>query len=572
MFLFGAACVKKPASAPQQPSQIPAQPPSGDAQALPQQLVLGSYVPLSERTELTKKIPDASLVDAWFALAVCDCLPALQTSLTTSLNTNRGALPQALTPAIRTEILGNPKLKILEIVPRPIDNIVGGIFADEVTVADEVSKALLAKINVVEKDWSPASGAPRLHLDAFVPLPGTKELNAGRWTQLADVWSRWALVFSQGGPWSNLRNTSTDKGYLWLELLRVLAEGEYLFGLGGDGKGNQWGGLTLPVDLQIINPGAFDPRQPFNQVRFLTGFLDLTLPSNNSLSLARFGGEKWSWRNTPVPLVEQALQWWTAARMLHRLRPANRGIFSQYYLPGTLLPDEGYQIALLVLPGIDSLLGGRFIDENTRAIQGALIGAQVGVVSQAIRSKANPQALSTLLLALSEWSQELSNVNDLQVSSETTSQLKAAPRALQRGAQLIVQTLLAEHLRARVAQEADSPATPWTLVSSESAGQELPLRDHAQVLAALITAERSVMPSPYLRGRIVQLANGLAQRQEQPAAATTAAFSLTEALWLKSATSLFLKHFSGTAAESAVQKMETALQQKLDAFERSTLP
>jgi hypothetical protein len=569
--LASTSCIKKTSSnPPQQQNRLPTQPPSGDSAALPQQLVLGSYVPLSERSELAKKIPDTSLVDAWFALAVCECLPALQTALTTALNATRGALPQALTPAIRSEILSNPKLKILEIVPRPLDNIVGGIFADETTVAEEVSKALLEKINVAEKDWSQAESAGRLHLDAFVPLPGTRESNVGRWTQMADVWSRWALIFSQGGPWSSLRNTMPNKGLLWLELLRVLAEGEYLFGLGGDGKGNQWGGLTIPIDLQITNPGAFDPRQPFNQVRFLTGFLDLTLPSNNSLSLARFGGEKWSWRNTPVPLVEQALQWWTAARMLHRLRPSNRGAFSQYFLPGTLIPDEGYQISLLVLPGIDSLLGGRFIDENTRVVQGALIGAQVGGVAQAIRSKANPQALSSLLLALSAWSTELTNVNDLQVSAETSSQLKAAPRSLQRGAQLIVQTLLSENLRARISQEADAPATPWTLISAEVPGQEMPLRDHAQVLASLIIAERSVMPSPYLRGRIVQLANGLLQRLEQSSSAV--GFSLTETLWLKNASSLFLKYIPGTATEPAVQKLDSDLKQKLDDFERSIAP
>ena len=570
--LASSACIKKAASTAPQQNQIPAQTPSGGAQALPQQLTLGNYFPLSEKTELAKKIPDASLVDTWFALSVCDCLPALQTALTTSINSTRGALPQALTPAIRGEILSNPKLKILEIVPRPIDNIVGGIFADEVTVADEISKALLEKINVAEKDWNQAENTARLHLDAFVPLPGTKENNVGRWAQMADIWSRWALVFSQGGPWSSLRTTMRERGLLWLELLRVLAEGEYLFGLGGDGKGNQWGGLTIPIDLQITNPGAFDPRLPFNQVRFLTGFLDLALPNNNSLSLARFGGEKWTWRSTPVPLVEQALQWWTAARMLNRLRPANRGLFSAYFLPGTLIPDEGYQISLLVLPGVDSLLGGRFIDENTRLVQAALIGPQVSGISQAIRSKANPQALSALLLALSEWSTELANVNDLKVSSETTAQLKAAPRSLQRGAQLIVQTLLSEHLRARLSQAADSPSTPWTLVSAETDGQELPLRDHAQVLAALIVAEQSVMPSPYLRGRIAQLANGLTQRHEQSAASSTTQFFLTETLWLKTATALFLKHNPQTAPESPLRKMDENLKQKLEEFERSVVP
>ena len=570
--LAATACIKKSSqSLDLNQNQIPDSRVPDSSDANPPSTSLGGYIPLTDRTDLGKKIADSSLVDTWFALAVCDCLPALQTSLTTSLNGFRGALPQALTPAIRREILSNPKLKLLNIVPRPLDNIVGGIFADEATIANEISDGLYAKIKMAENDWSASSETTKLQLDAFVPLPGTKETPIGRWVQLADVWSRWGLVFSQGGPWSSLRSSLPEKGMLWHELLRVLAEGEYLFGISGDGNGSQWGGLTLPIDLQINNPGAFDPRLPFNQVRFLSGFLDLNLPSNNSLSLARFGGERWVWRKNSIPLSEQSLQWWTAARMLNRLRPANRGQFAKFFLANSFLPDDGYQLSLLVLPGIDALLGGRFIDENTRLIQSALIDPQVSGVAQATRSKADPQSLSLLLMALSAWSVELKNVTDLSVSPETTTQLQAAPSSLLKGAQLIVQTLLAEHLRPRPEKDSDLPTTPWTLVQAQPNRMELPLRDQAQVLAALIYAEKSAMPSPYLRGRIAQLAAGLAERMDEPSAASASPLLLGEQLWLHTASSLFAKSYPEHPSASILQKRSDLLLQNLTQFERSAL-
>lgn len=87
--------------------------------------------PLNERNPLGTRLTDASLHDLYVALTACECLPKLQMRLITSLNADRGALPQALTPAVRREILNNPQLKILNSVPRPLDDIVGGIFADE---------------------------------------------------------------------------------------------------------------------------------------------------------------------------------------------------------------------------------------------------------------------------------------------------------------------------------------------------------------------------------------------------------------------------------------------------------
>jgi len=570
------ACIKKTTTTSRTDTPAEASKPVPDTlESLPSQPALLSYSPLSERSSLGKKINDTSLVDVFYALAVCQCLPELQASLVTSLNAQRGALPQALTPAIRREITSNPKLKILDIVPRPFDDFVGGLFVDEMTVGEEISNGLKDKIKVLEPDWNLAGDSSKLHLDGFVPTPGTLPTTGGRFIRLADLWARWGLVLSQGGPWSALRSNFPQRGLLWHELLRVLAEGEYLFGISGSDESKKWGGLTIPVDLQIVNPGPFDPRLPFNQVRFLSGLLDLKLPSNNSLSLARFGGESWSWRPDSILLAEQSLQWWVSARLLNRLRPVNRGAFAKYFIgSNAVLPDDGYQLALLTLPGIDSLLGSRFIDENTRAIQAMLIGQEVGGLTQVNRTRAEPQSLTMLLLALSEWSNELKNVGDLSVSQQTAAQLANAPKSLIKGAQLVVQTLLGEYIRPR-APSADMNSAASGLYAATTSSQELPVRDQAQVLHTLISAEQSLMPSPYLRARIAQLANGLSQRIEELALfseTSKANLNLSEKIWIKLAADSFVKAYPAALPSEAMKKILVAVNKFLDDFEQGSQP
>ncbi|MEY2988846.1 MAG: hypothetical protein RJB13_2367, partial [Pseudomonadota bacterium] len=483
--------------------------------ALVQNQGLELLSPLGQRTSTAARIPDASLVDTYFALSVCDCLPQLQAALITSVNETRGALPQALTPAIRREILSNPKLKILEIIPRPVDNIIGGIFADEMTVAKEVSEGLEKKVKAADSTWNTPNEVFRFHLDSFPPLPGTAAPLAERWVHMPDVFARWALVLSQGGPWSSIVKTHPMRGLLWNETLRILAEGEYLYGLNEDGKGGQWGGLTVPIDLQINTPGAFDPRKGSNQIRFLTGVLDLTLPNNNSLSLARYGEERWSWRMNRVSLAEQALHWWTAARLLERMRPATRGDYARYFLADSVIPSDAYQLALLVLPGLDALLSERFIDENTRLIQEEVSGPQVAGVAQTLNQKASPQTLSLLLLALTEWGSQLKNITDLDVSNETRAQLSGAPKSLTRAAQLIVQTLLSENIREKKSTESEKTIIPiYGVFLDKNVNTEVSLKDHGMILSALIAAETKLMPSAFLRQRIQQLSAGFLSRIE----------------------------------------------------------
>lgn len=566
------ACVKRSAQTPPaQQTQLSTQSPPTLPPAAVEPAGLTEWIPSTERNELGKRIPDASLSDVFHAISYCDCMPQLQTALVERINTTRGALPQALTPAIRSEILGNSKLKLLEIIPRPLDNIVGGIFADETTVAEEVHSGLLSKIQKAEPQWQGPKDSAKLHLDAFVPLPGCSTSPTGRWVQLTELWSRWSLVLSQGGPWPSASGVTSDKGLLWNELLRLLAEGEYLFGLSGNGQGETWGGLTIPVDLQITHPGAFDPRTTINQVRFLTGILDVTLPSNNSLALARNGGERWTWRNSSVPLAEQAFQWWVSARLLHRLRPAQRGRLARYFTTDGLLPHDSYQLALLVLPALDVLLAERFIDIQSRSIQNAIVGQQVGGVSQLTHSKANPLTLSLLLAAMTAWGNELRDISDLQLSPETAKQLSNASSSLLRGSQLIVQNLLSDFIRPRASEDSAVTLAPWTLIAKSEPRSELSMRVHAQVLATLIEAEKTFMPSPYLRSRIAQLATGLAQRLEE-SEQVLPSNGLAESVWLRTALRLFLDSGITSPARDILSKHADDLQGRIDAFERSALP
>jgi hypothetical protein len=568
------ACIRRSSSTdtPQTPSSIPA-PREPAPENMPGQYGLTGVVPLTERSPLGAKIADASLHDVLIALTSCDCLPKLQLRLTTALNSTRGALPQALVPAIRREILGNPKLKILNIVPRPLDDVVGGFFADEQSVAKEIDEGLRDKIKVAEPGWADLSDRPTVHLDGFVPLPGTIQPSSGRTVRMLDVWSRWAVVLSQGGPWSSerLKIKDNERGLLWNELLRALAEGEYLFGLGSNGDGNMWGGLTLPVDLLINNPGPFDPRTTSSQVRFLTGQLDLTLPSNNSLSLARNGGERWTWRSSTPTLAEQSVQWLVSARLLNRLRPINRGQFTAFY--AALIPDDSYQLPLIALPSLDALLSGRFINENSRVVRAYISGEQVGGVEASTREKADPQTLGLLLMALHAWIQELQTVSDLNVSRETLEQLRNAPTSLKRGAQLIVQTLLGEHLFARPVASAEPGEVAWSLYArnQDSSKVELSLRDHAQVVYALTIAERNFMQSPFLRGRLGQLASGMHQRWQEKKSFDSSKDSLSQQIWLKTAADTFVTAYPDSPMNPKLRTLASDVNAALTAFEESAI-
>lgn len=566
-------CIRKSSVTPsttQKPNTVPPTK-TADAAPYPVQFGLTGVTPLNERNPLGTRLTDASLHDLYVALTACECLPKLQMRLITSLNADRGALPQALTPAVRREILNNPQLKILNSVPRPLDDIVGGIFADEQKISEEVSKGLFEKIKPAESAWAAQSDLPVLQLDAFPPLPATRPPAAGRSVRLIDVFVRWGLLTSHGGPWSSERAGSKDAGLLWHEFLRGLAEAEYLYGLAGSESGNSWGGLTLPVDLQINNPGPFDPRTAYNQVRFLSGQLNLKLSSNVSLTLARYGGERWTWFPAPIQLAEQAVQWWVSARLLNRTRPLNRGPFTTYF--PALIPDDSYQLSLLILPALDALLSGRFIDENTRIIRSYISGEQVGGVAYSVREKADPQSLSLLLLALSSWTRELKSVSDLNVSSETAKQLKNAPKSLQRGAQLIVQTILGELIAPRSTVPSDTTGQSYSLYLNpvDRAQGELPLRDHAQVLHALVSVESTMMPSIYLRGRITQLATGLAQRWRELAPSDPAKEPITPLIWMKSACDLFAEKYPETEITTELKAISADIANKLRTIEESVL-
>ncbi|NBX16142.1 MAG: hypothetical protein EBR09_02125 [Proteobacteria bacterium] len=567
------ACIRKvlPVSAPAQipKTATPAVP--ADPLPYPAQFGLTGTTAPSPRTALGSRLNDVSLHDLYVALAACECLPALQTRLVTSINEFRGALPQALTPAVRKEILDNPQLKILNVVPRPLDNIVGGLFADEQKISEEISQGLLEKIKPAETTWAAQPTLPVLQLDSFVPLPATNPSVSGRMVRMIDVFTRWALVLGSGGPWSPERAASKDAGLLWHELLRSLAEAEYLFGLAGSENGSSWGGLTIPVDLQINNPGPFDPRKAYNQVRFLTGELNLTLNSNVSLTLARFGGERWNWQPASVTLAEQAVQWWVSAKLLNRLRPLNRGAFTTYF--PALIPEESYQISLLVLPALEALLTERFIDEKSRAVRSFVDGELVGGNTLSVREKADPQTLSLFLMALAGWSRELKTVSDLNVSAETAKQLKSAPPSLLRAAQLVVQKILGEISGPVQAKANETPEQAQTLYINPrdpSAG-EMSLRDHAQVLYALTIAETSVMPSAYLRDRIALLAAGFLRRMRENNSFDATKDPAAPQIWTKAAADALIKFYPDLKAGEELKTLAKTTGERLLAFEKGIL-
>ena len=68
--LAATACVKKSSqSLDLNQNQIPDSRVPDSSDANPPSTSLGGYIPLTDRTDLGKKIADTSLVDTWFALA-----------------------------------------------------------------------------------------------------------------------------------------------------------------------------------------------------------------------------------------------------------------------------------------------------------------------------------------------------------------------------------------------------------------------------------------------------------------------------------------------------------------------
>jgi hypothetical protein len=199
------------------------------------------------------------------------------------------------------------------------------------------------------------------------------------------------------------------------------------------------------------------------------------------------------------------------------------------------------------------------------------VGQQIAGVSSQSGRRADPLTLSLLLSALTAWGAELKDISDLQLSQETTKQLASAGPSFLRGAQLVVQTFLADYVRPRASEGSYGTSAPWTLLSPTDSRTELSLRVHAQVLAALIETERTFMPSPYLRSRIAQLAAGLAQRLEEPKQ-TTETNSLAESVWLQTALRAALSSGLTSPLQDALLQQAETLQNKIDAFERSVLP
>src|SRR5690606_24695947 len=151
---------------------------------------------------------DAKQTDLHWALAHCNCAPRVTAAFLKEIAQSRGTLPQPLVPTIREQIRNNSKLKILNILPDGLSDLVTDFFVNDDKIATEI------RTGVAEKIANFAPGAPRLaervpfRFDAFPKLGEREDLPAE--FRLEDQLARWLLAFGNDSLWESKSGLGGD--------------------------------------------------------------------------------------------------------------------------------------------------------------------------------------------------------------------------------------------------------------------------------------------------------------------------------------------------------------------------
>lgn len=438
-----------------------------------------------DASQLAYRATGFDSADAVWALAQCECSPLLLRGMFEASATSKGVLPQILIPTVREQVKGNPSLQTLQKIP--LGGLLANFFASDEKIADSIRKGISDKI--ARTPGSSNLGERKaFRFDGFSPVPGQQSVFA-----LSDQIPLWVAVFAADGVWSNGEKVDgTDHGLQTLLLLRTLSEWTYLIGLDKNSDGGFYGGLSLKgKDGKVSIQGPIDPRK--DAVSWLvSGSYSLQYDESSARDLATSVKEVWKHSGDPVSLEEQAMLWYTAARAFARLRTDARaniqGLFSGN---DPVLPAETHTLPLAFLTNIETLLPESFVDKEKRLIRAH---ASFGSGDD---NPASSLATARLLRALATWSSNLATADKAGLDAATLKKVVAAPEEFKPAMQLSIQSILSRY----TAVAADVGGEYGLAITDGMS--PLTVGPAAEVLVALMDAEKNHLPSPFLRERIL---------------------------------------------------------------------
>lgn len=438
------------------------------------------------------------------------------------MSSHRGLLPQYLIPSVRQGILESANLGGLgQLLPSGVGEIVEGLVLDNSTIENAVADEIKKKVQQLIPE---ASALVKPHLDLFLRQAVTPIGGSPPSFFLSDIIDRWNAVVGCPFLWTGQRPNDSHLGYQFLELMRMLAEWQYLFGLEHHPNGQISGGLSLDQASTGFMIAPFDPRVQANQPRYFSGEYSVYFKKQSYVDLARHGVESWNWIAAPIRLSEQVKLWSSAAYALGRLRPAARRALGTTFGPSGIFPDETHQLALGYLLGMAALLDGPFIDIDARVIYEV---AHFANTPRFEKQPASLVSLARLARSLTMWLEEIRQPTDLKLESSTLKQLQDAVPTLTRALQLVLQTILQTHVRAH-------DENNQLLFGINSDAKLAPMGDVAELISTLAYTEQYALKSDFLHNKIAGLMRGFHFRfltDEKDLSALFQRIPAPDALW-----------------------------------------
>lgn len=469
-----------------------------------------------------------------WALSHCQCADEVRGSYFQRLLTGRGALPQVLLPAVRTEIRKDPKLKVLASLGG-LGNILAGIFASDDKIAKQISENFSAKLKAYLPGGSDIGTRVTFRLDGFYAGLQPASTAPLRSFSVLESSLKWLAVLSDDTLWEGKpAGDAKDYGRQMIVTLQSLAELSYSMGLDPSDAGIPYGGLTFDPTDPNLKLGAYDPRKKKDPAQILSGRYDISFDDAKAVDLAINAQEKWSHKGNDISLREQAQVWIAGAMIFKRLRPENRSHTATVFgSPGqALLPNDAHKLGLTVLPGLRLLTKVGFVDKDNRKIFNSL------TLPTLAKSPiyADLGSINAMARALYMWMRELTDVGGAQIEPNIASELSTAPAEFKAGLQLASLSILDGYVSIQ-------PKTEQSVAQIRlgTVGQEPTLVDCAETIATLAMLEKQALSSEFLRERVIGLFHWYVGKRLVPALLSNDASLTAEAvLW----TSLLLKEMA----------------------------
>lgn len=493
--------------------------------------------------------PETATPDILAAIAACECAPAFGEKYAHSLLLQRGIVPELLVPTVRNEIRTNSKLDLLKQIAGPFSGVLRTVFLSDSTLLNEIRSGVLEKVKVAT-NWTSLTNMP-FRFSLFPPVTPIAQSSSGTWensTEISAQAARWAFFFKQEGLWTGAPAlTREDHSEQLVQIMLILSEMEYAFGLSPDASGKPYGGLALDLaDPSGTPPSAFDPRKPYTSAKFLAGRYTVGIPTDpDGVDIALNSREAWQNSISAYSLDEQAKLWNAAAQLFKRLRPKSRTFIKPLFAANTgIFPDETHTIGLIFLASLEPLLLNQFIDKANLSITTLRSVPKQPPVADLIGTP-RVLAIARLLDALTQWNDALQNIDDITLPAETKQQILNAPVSIKEAMQFTVMKLLGETVRVIPGM----PSTPENveIFIPKNGGAQQDIAATAEVIAALAKASRIGFQSPFLKQRLGVLINRFGNSTLPQASVYPAELRPADLFWSLAAIKEWQQHSIDTA-------------------------